>query len=381
MTIANNLIDGASCGAYQGVLSYSKITDNVIRNSGCNGITIGSYFSVSAYMVVTGNIIMNSNLTSLTPYGGVFKDAIAVGCWQTTTTLCDNGGLANSIIANNVIGDDQATPTTRYGVSSNYASYIQSNNLFRNNNFSNMVSGNYNNIALNYTTPQVLGQSHITMIVASSGSMGNNGVVSGMTALFTTYANAYLCLPAGAIASGSAAGCYYYVASSPTAGTVYNNPYVSGTPTIPATPTPFVTTGPGAFAPATGVNIVTYSLPIPANLLGPNDTIRLSGLVDYNNSAGAKQVFPQYGGSVLGSASATTTTELYFVTGFSNAGVQTSQVILGSANLLTPTVATHAARLTQNSTTALNLTIQFRLPATTDFMSLENLVVEYIPGV
>src|ERR1700693_852831 len=93
-------------------------------------------------------------------------------------------------------------------------------------------------------------QNAIPMILPSSGTIGNNGALSALTALPTIYANAYLYFPAGAIVAGSLAGLYYCIMSSTTAGTIYNNTYdttLGVMPTIPANPVPFVTPGPGAY--------------------------------------------------------------------------------------------------------------------------------------
>ena len=104
--------------------------------------------------------------------------------------------------------------------------------------------------------PRVLLQSAISFILAggtAGGSsnqftMGNNGALSTLPVLPTTYSGgAFIYMPANAIFAGSAAGWYWFVASATTAGTVYNNAYTGGDPkaAVPATPTPFVSTGPG----------------------------------------------------------------------------------------------------------------------------------------
>lgn len=113
----------------------------------------------------------------------------------------------------------------------------------------------------------------IPFVYASSGTMGDNGALSGIAAVNSTYANAYVYLPANAIAAGSTAGWYYAVFSSTTAATVYNNKYTTGVPSVPASPTAFVTTGLGAYTQAnanTGPTIV-----LPANTLSVNGRIEI----------------------------------------------------------------------------------------------------------
>lgn len=136
----------------------------------------------------------------------------------------------------------------------------------------------------------------IPFIKASSGTMGNNGAVSAMTALPRTFSGgAYLYLPANAISAGSAAGWYWFVASSTTAGTVYNCTYTSGTPRI-CTATAFSTTGPGAFTGDTGT-ITSVSITIPGGLMGPSGRIEAQMTGSNNNSAGAKTRKMKYGGT------------------------------------------------------------------------------------
>lgn len=64
----------------------------------------------------------------------------------------------------------------------------------------------------------------VPVIVVSSGSYANNGVLSGITALDQTYSGgAYVCVPADAIDGANPAACYYHIFSSTTGGTAYNN--------------------------------------------------------------------------------------------------------------------------------------------------------------
>lgn len=226
-----------------------------------------------------------------------------------------------------------------------------------------------------------IGQSHIPFIFCSSGSMGNNGAITGLMALPNTYASAYIYMPAGAISSGSAAGWYYFVGSSATAGTVFNNLYTSGTPQIPASPTAFVTTGPGAFTQTTAAFIAGYTLAIPANTIGLNGTIRVSGMVSYNNSAGAKSYQLSYGGAALGSGVPTADTNSGFVAGFSNRGVTNSQVPLTSFSLAGTAGTTGPNYPAIDSTAAQPLAINLKLATATDFVALESILVELLPGV
>ena len=145
--------------------------------------------------------------------------------------------------------------------------------------------------------PYSLSKSGIPFIKASSGTMGNNGAVSAMTALPKVFSSgAYLWLPAGAIAAGvpAAPAWYWFVASSTTAGTVFNSTYTSGTPAV-GVATPFVTTGPGAFVGSTAT-ITGPSLSIPAGSLGVNGRIEVDLALAHNTAAGNKTYAIVYGG-------------------------------------------------------------------------------------
>ncbi len=227
-----------------------------------------------------------------------------------------------------------------------------------------------------------IGQSHIPFVVVSSGTMGNNGALSAITAVAAAYPSAYVYMPSGAIFSGSAAGWYYADFSSTSAATLYNNTYSAGTPQIPASPTAFSTTGPGAYTQTSASNIASYVLSIPGNTIGSNGSIRISGLVSCNNGSGSKTVATSYGGAQLFTLTGTTTETLGFIAGFANLGVTNAQKMLYSRNGEFGALVVAPFTTAINSTQAQNLTIYLDLAsAATDTITLENIVVEHIPGV
>ncbi len=230
---------------------------------------------------------------------------------------------------------------------------------------------------------RAIGQSHIPFVLPGSGSMGNNGALTGMPTLPTTYASFYVYPAAGVIAAGSAAGWYYAVGSSATAATVYNNVDSGGTPAIPASPTAFSTTGPGAFNNTTGAYVAAYSLTVAGNLIGANGALRVSGACSYDNNSDVKSLELTYGGSAVGIAAPTTDVVSGFIGGFSNRGAPNSQVSLLTLGMATGVGASAldytAVDSTQSQTLAFNLKIGSG--DTSDFIVLENIVVELIPGV
>lgn len=136
--------------------------------------------------------------------------------------------------------------------------------------------------------------------IPSSGSIGDNGALTGLTAFATTYPNIYLFFPAGAIAAGSAAGFYFCQMSSTSAGTIFNNPLASGTtPAIPATPTPFVTTGPGAYTQSTTLQALSKTT-IKGGTLSINSMVEINTLGSMRSTGSTKTFGFLFGGSSVG---------------------------------------------------------------------------------
>ena len=226
-----------------------------------------------------------------------------------------------------------------------------------------------------------IGQQSIPFIMPSSGTMGNNGALTAITALLLTYPNAYLYFPTGAISAGSAAGWYYTVMSSTTAGTVYNNVYISGTPTIPGTPTAFVTTGPGAYTQTTGAAITGYTLSVLGGVCGLHGGLFVDILASYNNTAGNKIINTFFSTYKFGTTTQTTSESYYGITGFVNRGSLTNQISRSLNTMGTGVSASNPLQGAINSATNQNLTIQVQLATATDYIVIERVGVNVTPSV
>jgi hypothetical protein len=204
--------------------------------------------------------------------------------------------------------------------------------------------------------------------------VGNNGALSGIVALPYAYTAIYMYFPALAISATSAAGWYFVVMSSLTAGTIYNNTYVSGTPTVPTTPVPFATTGSGAYTQLSGVSITGPSLTIPAGALGAHGSIRISKMGSCTNGANNKRTETFMGGSSFVSVTYTTINAYRTIEEISNLSVSSQ---IGSYYTLVGTAPADWLRRTVDTSVAqtLNLTLQV-FNAVTDFMVLESSRVE-----
>lgn len=224
-----------------------------------------------------------------------------------------------------------------------------------------------------------LAASAIPFIIAPTGTMANNGAITLGTALPTTYANAYVFLPASAISAGSATGWYFAQFSSATLGTVFNNTYVSGTPSIPA-PTAFVTTGPGAY---TGVITLqnAVAINIPGNSMGPNGTIRYALTMTVPNNANNKQVNAAYSTLAVSTTLVTTNPAASVMRSFSNRGATNSQVTDGGPGMLGPALSGGVPQFaTIDSTQTQVFAFQAQLAVATDYIVIERFLIEVIPG-
>lgn len=227
--------------------------------------------------------------------------------------------------------------------------------------------------------PYTLSRSSIAFIWLSTGSIGNNGALSAITALPRVYSEgAYVWLPAGAIAAGvpAAASWYWCIFSSTTAGTIYNSTYTSGTPAV-GVQTAFATTGPGAFtgsiAEAAGQTIT-----VPAGAMGANGRIRTRLIIANNNSAGIKTPrlrFSGAAGTVFFTDTLSTTTGVIVEVEISNRGSQSVQeqswaALFGAASPHTVSSETGAGAIDTSAATTLVISGQ-RDTAT------DNLIITY----
>lgn len=224
-------------------------------------------------------------------------------------------------------------------------------------------------------------QTGVPMILAPTGSMANNGVLTGGTAFPTGFMNGgtYQYFPAGAIAAGSLAGWYYTLMSSTTAGVVYNNIYTAGQPYVPAVPTPFVTTGPGAFTGVTTA-VVALSFPIAANTMGPNGLLEISMLIGYHGSINNKTVTVKVGAATIFSVVNATAATLAYqaLINWGNqgqTGFQYAQTV-GAMGALTTAQTYTAIDTTQIQT----VTVNFTNATATDWISLDNFSAIVTPG-
>jgi hypothetical protein len=216
--------------------------------------------------------------------------------------------------------------------------------------------------------------SGIPLILPSSGTIGNNGALSALTALPLQYLACYMYFPANAIAAGSAAGMYYVVMSSTSAGTIYNNLYTGGVPSIPANPTPFVTVGPGAYIQTTGAPITLFSGIVPAGSMGLDGTLMIDA--DYSNigNTNSKTQRIIFGGQTVHQIAQATAANVvaFWRTRITNRGIATRQYV-NPTGVVAPTAGSAGVIGNISVNTAADVTVAFtsELATATDFVVLQ----------
>lgn len=211
--------------------------------------------------------------------------------------------------------------------------------------------------------PTKLVQFAVPVGKTSNGTMGNNGALSGITALPTTYAAIYLYFGANVIAVGVAAGWYYTIMSSTTAGTVYNNPLGSGAPVVIASPTAFATVGPGAFTQVTSSD-VALTLVVAGNTIGLTGQTRLYTLLSQSNTAQSKTITVSYGGTNIYAQGAAAVDSRAIWRVYAERGVSNAQVTTSSGSAAAGGAAVAPTYTAIDETVSQNITIELQINAT-----------------
>jgi len=325
----------------------------------------------------------NGGLITITP-----GDTLLVA--GTSTSICPSGCTATTLtVAANGVLTLLKTGATQWSVGVGPALSGITGLLYDNAGVLSQAT------AANVAAPLILMQSGIPFILSSSGGVGNNCAITGLTAMQTTYSTgAYIWMKAGAIASGSTAGWYDYVASSTTAGTCYNDsatvingvvttvagPYTSGQPAVPASHTAFSTTGPGAFTQTTGAYIVGPTISVPAASMGVNGELQFDGDATVPATANGKQIGYKFGASAnegIAYFSTTATTTFGWLQRLRNRGVATAQFSSGAANQGEPASGTAGPNyLAINTASAQNFLYEMQLTTATDYIVLESYTVK-----
>lgn len=228
--------------------------------------------------------------------------------------------------------------------------------------------------AANLGVPYVIAKSAIPFVKLSSGSIGNNGALSGITALQKAYAGAYVYVPAGGIAAGvpAAATWYWAVFSTTQAATIYNSIYTTGVPTAGVT-TAFATTGPGAFTGATGA-VTAQNYAMAGGSMGANGALRMNDQSTGTSNANAKTVTLQFGATAVSPAfSLASNSSMVTQVAVRNRGAQNDQICTINNAAIFGTGISNSATLFTGIDTSASVTVTRTLNAAT---ATDNVVLE-----
>lgn len=227
-------------------------------------------------------------------------------------------------------------------------------------------------VTLRYS--KILASSGVLVGIPSSGSVGANGALSGLTAFPVALGPCFLYFPAGAVYAGSVAGFYYTNLTSTTSGTVYDNRWIGGVPVFPATPTPIVAAGPGAYVQTINADIIAANAVIPGGTLGVNGELMVRPMIGANSTANNKAWAVKYAGlSIIGRTNTTQTMDNTPVI-MKNAGAVNQQVSTSYAGLSANSGALFT-RLSVDSSLDQELVITLKITVGTDYIFLQGYTV------
>lgn len=228
--------------------------------------------------------------------------------------------------------------------------------------------------------PCVVYQTAVPVILAPSGTIATNGVVTLGTALPTIYANAWCYFPAAMMSAGLA-GLYFVKFSSTTVGQVYTN-FVDAsttafTPYIPSNLVAGVGNN-GAYTQTTASNLTLANVTIAGGSMGLNGKIRTTPKFALLNNANSKVLGQFFGGANLGlSNNFASVAGAGALCSIINRGVTNAQLSSGNIGDLGSTIPLYG---TIDTSINQPLTLTGQLATATDYIILEAFTVEVLPA-
>lgn len=183
-----------------------------------------------------------------------------------------------------------------------------------------------------FTGPYNKAQWGVISGIMSTSVVGTNGAYSTATAQPFVFSPGFWgYYPAGYIcATGQAAGIYWTVPSSTTAGTIYNVVLSAGTlPYVPTSPTAFsCAAGTGVQSAASLTPLVTIA--VPGNSLGANGSLYYKSLGARTNNGDTIIQEVTFGGQDIGLANVGAVNWYGIERTMQNTGVPSSQIVMGA---------------------------------------------------
>lgn len=336
---------------------------------------IFSTINITAQTGVTNlvaQVQMTQDQSTATDSGGV--------AWTTVATVyCNSPGTGSIVVSVPYLGT-RINVTSLAGGNAN-ASLVTGNAPLSSSGC--YIQTNPSLVGIAASGPYQISAWGTPVIIPSGGSIGNNGALTLTTALpNAAYVNVFMYFPANAIVAGSTAGVYPVTMSSTTVGTIYNNILTSGPPTFPTSPTPFSTTGPGAYTQTTSA-VALVNIPIIGGTMGSNGALRFKSEAIVPNNANTKNIYAFFGGTQFASYGPASQNYLGFKRTIQNMGATNSQIMISTTtSTATDEGASTAAPtyLSINTANNQNLTFEGLVGTGTDYFILGPTTVEALPA-
>lgn len=222
-----------------------------------------------------------------------------------------------------------------------------------------------------------LGQSAIPMYVPGSGTLSASGALSGITAFTTSFINCYLYFPAGAIGTGSQAGMYFAQLATSSTGTVYQNQYLTGLPTIPSVLIPCTSASSYTQTTATSLTVATFTL--PGNSMGPNGKVRITATFQNTAGANTKTNTIVFGGNAVANQGSTSNQSASWIKDIYNRGATNIQTTTAGLGFGTGNTGGNTLQFSVDTTQPVAIQFQSQLNAVaTEWAGLDSFCVEVL---
>jgi hypothetical protein len=231
--------------------------------------------------------------------------------------------------------------------------------------------------------PFVLAQAAMPVIFAPNGTVAANGDITLGTALPTTYAAAWVRLPAGAVVGGLA-GLYFATFSSATVGsikTTFVDAATAFTPYIPASPVAAVGSN-AAYTQTTAADVTLANITVPGGAMGPNGALRSEFFTSQNSTAGGKLPKTFFSGVQIFNAGVASSLSAKGSTRVRNRGSLSAQISTQLNTFGGDGVTTGNNFVFTSINTAVDqpLTFTGNIAVATDYIVLECFTVEVLPA-
>jgi len=229
-----------------------------------------------------------------------------------------------------------------------------------------------------------LASTGVPVVIPSSGTIATAGTVTLTTALPTTYAGgAWMYFPATAFSGTVAAGLFWVVMSSTTAGTVYQTSVVPASPFEAFIPTETLVAVVGSnsgYTQTTASDLVLLRTTVPGGLMGPSGEVHYNALFVTNATANSKPVKVTFGGTAIHTASLSSNVSTILDKEITNRGTIARQIANPLAALGHGSSADASLYLSIDTNSDFDITVTGQINTATDYIVLEYSHVIAIEG-